>query len=103
MPRGFGQKAPLLTGTLDDGGWTNEDWNPRQFPLHLPALMRTAFFQSEWDQPHPARTRAIPKAHPEIRDLMGRNPFTALIALVIVADKRESPTRWAGAGVATGG
>src|SRR3954465_13168443 len=47
--------------------------------------MQTAFFQSEWDQPHPGRTRAILKAHPEIRELMGRNPFTALIAVVIVA------------------
>ena len=46
--------------------------------------MQTAFFQSECDQPHPERTRAILKAHPEIRELMGRNPFTALIAVVIV-------------------
>lgn len=35
-------------------------------------------------QPHPARTRAILKAHPEIRRLMGRNPFTALILAGVV-------------------
>jgi sphingolipid delta-4 desaturase len=43
--------------------------------------MQTAFYHSEHDQPHPERTRAILKAHPEVRQLMGRNPFTALIAL----------------------
>jgi sphingolipid delta-4 desaturase len=43
--------------------------------------MNAAFFQSELDQPHPARARAIVKAHPEVRQLMVRNPYTALIAL----------------------
>jgi sphingolipid 4-desaturase/C4-monooxygenase len=46
--------------------------------------VNTAFFQSENDQPHPARARAIVKAHPEVRALMVRNPYTALIALGVV-------------------
>ena len=47
--------------------------------------MQTDFHYSESDQPHPERTRAILKAHPEVRSLMGRNPGTALIAgLVLV-------------------
>src|SRR5438552_15242150 len=46
--------------------------------------MQAAFYQSELDQPHPSRARAIIKAHPEVRQLMVRNPWTALIALSIV-------------------
>ena len=46
--------------------------------------MRTPFYRSEVDQPHPERTRAILKAHPEVRRLMSRNPSTALIAVAIV-------------------
>ena len=45
--------------------------------------MQAAFYQSESDQPHPARARAIIKAHPEVLQLMVRNPWTALIALSI--------------------
>src|SRR2546423_1248531 len=47
--------------------------------------MQEAFYQSDVDQPHPERTRAILRAHPEVRSLMGRNPSTALIALLVVA------------------
>jgi sphingolipid delta-4 desaturase len=43
--------------------------------------MQGAFFVSSADQPHPARTRAILDAHPEIRGLIGRNPWTAIIML----------------------
>jgi sphingolipid 4-desaturase/C4-monooxygenase len=46
--------------------------------------MQTAFYQSEADQPHPGRSRLIIKAHPEVRQLMVRNPWTALIAVSIV-------------------
>jgi len=46
--------------------------------------MQTAFYRAEFDQPHPERTRAILKAHPEVRKLMGRNPYTALIACLIL-------------------
>src|SRR5437773_11763029 len=47
--------------------------------------MQGTFYYAEFEQPHPERTRAILKAHPEVRSLMGRNPFTALIALLVVA------------------
>ncbi|MFL6540330.1 MAG: fatty acid desaturase [Chthoniobacterales bacterium] len=46
--------------------------------------MQEAFYYSELDQPHPERTRAILRAHPEVRALFGRNPHTALIALAVV-------------------
>jgi sphingolipid delta-4 desaturase len=46
--------------------------------------MPATFFHAEFDQPHPQRTRAILKAHPEVRSLMGRNPYTALVALLIL-------------------
>jgi sphingolipid 4-desaturase/C4-monooxygenase len=46
--------------------------------------MAGAFFVSALDQPHPARTRTILKAHPEIRGMMGRNPWTALIMVCVV-------------------
>jgi sphingolipid delta-4 desaturase len=47
--------------------------------------MQSAFYQSELDQPHPERTRAILRAHPEVRRLFGRNPFTATIMLVVLS------------------
>jgi sphingolipid delta-4 desaturase len=46
--------------------------------------MAGAFYVSAADQPHPARTLAILKAHPEIRQLIGRNPWTAAIMLCVV-------------------
>src|SRR5437667_2714665 len=46
--------------------------------------MQTAFYQSELDQPHPGRARTIIKAHPAVRQLMVRNPYTALIAVSLV-------------------
>ncbi len=49
--------------------------------------MAGAFFVSAVDQPHPARTRAILKVHPEIRALIGRNPWTALIMLVVAGSQ----------------
>ncbi len=42
------------------------------------------FHQAEFDQPHPERTRAIMKAHPEVRQLIGRNPYTALVMLFVL-------------------
>jgi hypothetical protein len=44
--------------------------------MRILELMDAAFYQSEADQPHPARTRAIIKAHPEVRPLMVRNPYS---------------------------
>src|SRR4029077_7477714 len=46
--------------------------------------MHTDFYHSEFDQPHPSRAKAIIKAHPEVRQLMVRNPYTAFIALSTV-------------------
>ena len=46
--------------------------------------MQTNFYQAEYDQPHPRRTKAILKAHPEVRKLITRNPYTALIMLSIL-------------------
>lgn len=43
------------------------------------------FHQVAFDQPHPQRTRAILKAHPEVKTLFGRNPWTAAIMLGILA------------------
>jgi sphingolipid delta-4 desaturase len=47
--------------------------------------MRPGFYQSGIEHPHVGRARALLKAHPEIRHLMVRNPWTALIALSLVA------------------
>src|SRR5437868_10497799 len=46
--------------------------------------MRAAFFQSDLEHPHVSRARAIVKAHPEVHQLMIRNPWTGLIALATV-------------------
>lgn len=46
--------------------------------------MTKGFYRSPLDQPHPQRARAIIKAHPEVRQLMVKNPYTALIALLLV-------------------
>jgi sphingolipid delta-4 desaturase len=46
--------------------------------------METSFYQSQLDQPHSGRAREIIKAHPEVRQLMVRNPCIAVIALSMV-------------------
>ena len=46
--------------------------------------MQANFHQADFEQPHPQRTRAILKAHPEVRALVGRNPYTALIACLVL-------------------
>ena len=47
--------------------------------------MNQDFFQSDLDQPHPERTRLILKAHPEVRGLIGRNPWTAGVLIFVVS------------------
>ncbi len=47
-------------------------------------MQTTDFHQAQYDQPHPQRTRDILKAHPEVRSLIGRNPWTAAIMLFIL-------------------
>lgn len=46
--------------------------------------MQDNFHQSELNQPHPSRTRAILKAHPEVKTLFGKNPYTALIMVSLL-------------------
>src|SRR5258708_10531353 len=48
------------------------------------AGMRGGFYHSSVNQPHPDRTRAILKRHPEVRRLIGRNPWTALVMLLVL-------------------
>lgn len=47
--------------------------------------MQTDFFRMPGQDPHKARARAILAAHPEVRSLFGRNPWTAAITVGIVA------------------
>src|SRR5579872_3743897 len=44
-----------------------------------------SFLYSFAPSPHPRRAQAILQRHPEIRNLFGRNPWTALIAVAVVA------------------
>jgi sphingolipid 4-desaturase/C4-monooxygenase len=44
-----------------------------------------AFLRSDGPEPHRDRTRAILQQHPEIRGLAGRNPWTALYIVALVA------------------
>jgi len=45
---------------------------------------RTSFTWSDEGEPHKMRTKAIIKQHPEIRALIGRNPYTILVILLCV-------------------
>ncbi len=45
----------------------------------------TRFTEVEYPEPHHDRARRILRAHPRIRDLAGRNPWSAVITLGIVA------------------
>ena len=36
-------------------------------------------------EPHRGRTKAILKAHPEVRNLIGRNPYSTFIILFVVS------------------
>lgn len=45
---------------------------------------RTSFTWSDECEPHKLRTKTIIKEHPEIRELIGRNPYTFLVILLAV-------------------
>ena len=45
----------------------------------------TDFNWSEESEPHRARTKEIIRKHPEIRNLIGRNPYTLLVVLIAVS------------------
>ncbi|PZF74567.1 fatty acid desaturase [Taibaiella soli] len=47
--------------------------------------MPKQFRWSDEIEPHKARTKEIIKQHPEIRTLIGRNPYTALVIVLCVA------------------
>lgn len=44
----------------------------------------SGFVRSSEPEPHKARTKAILKAHPEVRQLIGRNPYSFLLILGVV-------------------
>ena len=43
------------------------------------------FQYSNQPEPHKERTKQILKAHPEVRNLIGRNPVSAVITIFVVA------------------
>lgn len=45
---------------------------------------RTSFNWSDESEPHKKRTKEIIRKHPEIRQLIGRNPYTILVILLCV-------------------
>lgn len=47
-------------------------------------MRRTSFNWSDESEPHKKRTKVIIKQHPEIRSLIGRNPYTFLVILLCV-------------------
>lgn len=47
--------------------------------------MENHFHESPVDQPHPQRTKELIKKYPEIKKLMGKNPYTALIMLFVLS------------------
>lgn len=49
------------------------------------SLVSTEFHLSQSVQPHPGRTVAILKAHPEVRTLQGRNPWTFAILVSLLS------------------
>jgi sphingolipid delta-4 desaturase len=61
----------------------NEDW----FPMLKPGAPTDAFMVSASPEPHSQRTRAILKDHPEIRNLVGKNPWTGPIIVGLVASQ----------------
>ncbi|MDX9923427.1 MAG: fatty acid desaturase [Ignavibacteriaceae bacterium] len=46
---------------------------------------KKGFALSSSPEPHKERTRAILKSHPEVRELISRNPFSAVIIFFVVA------------------
>lgn len=43
------------------------------------------FQYSDQPEPHKERTKQILKAHPEVRNLIGKNPISAVITIIVVA------------------
>lgn len=49
------------------------------------AIPTTSQYQVDVREPHRDRTRQILRAHPDVRELLGRNPWTFLVTLGVVA------------------
>lgn len=47
-------------------------------------MNKNDFVYSDSPEPHKARTKEILKSHPEVRELIGRNPFSFVLILLIV-------------------
>ena len=47
-------------------------------------MAQTAFVHSSEQEPHRIRTKQILKKHPEVRNLIGKNPYTFLVILGLV-------------------
>ena len=59
--------------------------------------MSDSFHHSHEPEPHAARTRAILAAHPEVRSLIGKNPWTVAIIAALVAAQLGLAAALAGA------
>ncbi len=44
----------------------------------------STYYSSEMEEPHKQRCRSILKAHPEVTKLISRNPYTAVILILVV-------------------
>ena len=51
------------------------------------AVKARDFRYSDQPEPHKARTKEILKAHPEVRELISRNPYSFLLILFVVASQ----------------
>ena len=60
---------------------TTHDGPPTAEPAAVP---RSDFIYSTTREPHAGRAREIMKRHPAIRELVGRNPWSALLVLLLV-------------------
>lgn len=58
---------------------------------------REAFSRSPHAEPHNGRTKAILAKHPEVRDHIGKNPYSALATFALVAAQIGNAA-WIGAG-----
>ena len=47
-------------------------------------MNKNDFVYSDSPEPHKARTKEILKSHPEVRELIGRNPYSFILILLIV-------------------
>ncbi|KAJ2713588.1 sphingolipid delta-4 desaturase, partial [Coemansia spiralis] len=81
MPHSTADTAPAAPVVRDD---------PRH-PLYLGFWKRsakagvTAFARDDFEEPHRKRRQAILDRHPEVKELYGNEPLTAVIAAVAVA------------------